>query len=85
MPILTLPQNTTTIADMADSRELVCPRAPLELSGALNAFHFEESTPMIGREYLKVDIVKDILDAENGDALVRDLAITSMSRYEGLG
>lgn len=51
-------------------------RLPLELSGALSPFQFEESTPTIGREYVDVDIVKDILDSENGDALVRDLAIT---------
>lgn len=52
-------------------------RLPLELSGALSSFQFEESTPTIGREYFDVDIVEDILDSENGDALVRDLAITS--------
>jgi hypothetical protein len=49
----------------------------LELSGALDAFQFEESTPTIGREYLGVDIVKDILESKDADALIRDLAITS--------
>lgn len=55
-------------------------RLPLGLSGSLGSFRFEESTPTIGREYFDVNLVKDILDAEDGDALVRDLAITSKSR-----
>jgi hypothetical protein len=62
---------------MAHSNEPSYHRLPLELSGALDSFQFEESTPAIGREYLNVDIVKDILDADNAKALVRDLAITS--------
>jgi hypothetical protein len=62
---------------MAHSIEPSYHRLPLELSGALDPFQFEESTPTIGREYLNVDIVKDILDADNAKALVRDLAITS--------
>lgn len=52
-------------------------RKPLTISGALDAFRYEETTPLIGREYLNVDIVKDILDSENADAMIRDLAITS--------
>lgn len=53
---------------------------PLELSGSLDSFRFEESTPTIGREYFDVNLVKDILDTEDADALVRDLAITSKLR-----
>lgn len=52
-------------------------REPLQSSGVLDHFRFEETTPTIGREYLDVDVVKDILLADNADALVRDLAITS--------
>ena len=37
-----------------------------------------QTTPLIGREYFEVDIVKDILDSEDADARIRDLAITSM-------
>jgi hypothetical protein len=69
---------------MTRSKESSYPRLPLELSGALDSFHFEESTPTIGREYFNVDIVKDILEAENEDALVRDLAITSESSQKTL-
>jgi hypothetical protein len=74
----------STQADMSTVRDpeahacdTVYPREPLELSGALDAFQFEESTPTIGREYLGVDIVKDILESKDADALIRDLAITS--------
>lgn len=49
---------------------------PLDLSGALESFEFEESTPAIGREYVNIDVVKDILEADNADELIRDLAIT---------
>lgn len=52
---------------------------PLLPSGALDKFTFEESTPVIGREYVDVNLVNDIINAENADDLIRDLAITSMS------
>ncbi|OKL62723.1 hypothetical protein UA08_01897 [Talaromyces atroroseus] len=53
---------------------------PLKLSGALNHFAFEETTPVIGREFLHVNIVDDLLRASNSDELVRDLAITISQR-----
>lgn len=52
---------------------------PLEPTGALDQFQFEESTTVIGREYPTVNIVDDILKAKNADDLLRDLAITSRS------
>lgn len=51
---------------------------PLQSSGALDNFAFEETTPAIGREYADVNIVDDLLHAPNSDELVRDLAIASM-------
>src|SRR4051794_31100643 len=54
-------------------------REPLSPSGALDRFKHEESTPVIGREYADVNLVDDIINAENSDELIRDLAITSMS------
>ncbi|KAJ5523867.1 hypothetical protein N7494_010517 [Penicillium frequentans] len=53
---------------------------PLKLSGALDQHEFEETTPVIGREFPKVNIVDDILNAPNADELVRDLAITISQR-----
>ena len=51
---------------------------PLKKSGALDAaFEFDDVTPTIGREYLRAQIVEDILNAPNADDLLRDLAITS--------
>jgi hypothetical protein len=51
---------------------------PLKQSGALEKFSYEETTPVIGREFLNVNIVDDLLNASNADELIRDLAITSM-------
>ncbi|CAN9099230.1 unnamed protein product [Alternaria alternata] len=55
--------------------------APQTKTGALDAgFKFEETTPVIGREYPDVNIVEDILNASNADDLIRDLAITISER-----
>lgn len=54
-------------------------REPLSPSGAFDRFEHVESTPVIGREYANVDLVNDVLNAENSDELIRDLAITSTS------
>ena len=61
---------------LVDEKPVVYPR-PLKASGSLDKFAFEESTPVIGREYPTLNIVDDILNAPNSDELVRDLAITS--------
>ena len=56
--------------------------APLKKSGSLDKkFRSEETTPIIGREYIDVNIVDDLLNAEDGDDLLRDLAITSMLKH----
>lgn len=52
---------------------------PLKLSGALDQFTFEDTTPVIGREFVNVNIVDDLLKAPNSDELLRDVAITSES------
>ncbi|KAL1847176.1 hypothetical protein Plec18170_008740 [Paecilomyces lecythidis] len=53
---------------------------PLKASGSLDKFPFEETTPVIGREFPSVNIVDDILNAPDSDKLVRDLAITISQR-----
>lgn len=50
---------------------------PLQSSGSLEQFSYEDTTPAIGREFFKVNIVDDLIKADNADALLRDLAITS--------
>ena len=52
-------------------------REPLKLSGALDNFGWEDATPVIGREFPTLNIVDDLLNANNADELLRDLAITS--------
>ncbi|KAK0255090.1 hypothetical protein LTS09_009846 [Friedmanniomyces endolithicus] len=52
---------------------------PLKPSGALDRFEHEDTTPVIGREYPHVNLVDDLLNVENADELVKDLAI-SISR-----
>jgi hypothetical protein len=53
-------------------------RQPQKASGVLDSsFEFEETTPVIGREYPAVNIVDDVLNAFNADELIHDLAVTS--------
>lgn len=51
-------------------------REPLKLNGALDKFEHFDVTPIIGREYVDVDLV-EWMKAPNADELLRDLAITS--------
>lgn len=44
-------------------------------TGALDKYEFVDVTPVIGREYPNVQLT-DLLNAENADELVRELAIT---------
>ena len=54
------------------------PREPLKLNGALDQFESFDVTPIIGREFVDVNL-KEWLEAPNSDELIRDLAITSTS------
>jgi hypothetical protein len=51
-------------------------KEPLKLAGALDHLEHFDVTPVIGREYVNVDLV-ELLRASNSDELLRDLAITS--------
>lgn len=53
---------------------------PLKLTGALDKFTYDDTTPTIGREFSNINIVDDLLNAENADELIRDLAITISQR-----
>ena len=66
-------------APSSDSKPQSVRREPLKLSGALDKFAPEDTTPLIGREFLNVNIVDDLLNATDADELLRDLAITSKS------
>ncbi|EXJ81275.1 hypothetical protein A1O3_07565 [Capronia epimyces CBS 606.96] len=54
-------------------------REPLKLSGALDRFRQFDVTPVIGREFVDVDLA-EWLRAPNSDELLRDLAITVSRR-----
>ncbi|KAK4442208.1 taurine dioxygenase [Podospora aff. communis PSN243] len=54
-------------------------KEPLKLSGVLDQFTAFDVTPVIGREFVGVDLVK-WLRAPNSDELLRDLAITVSQR-----
>lgn len=54
---------------------------PLQQSGALEQFAYEDNTPVIGREFPHLNVVNDLLNSPNADALIRDLAITSKKTY----
>jgi hypothetical protein len=51
-------------------------KEPLKLSGALDHLEHFDVTPIIGREFIGVNLAK-WLRAPNSDELIRDLAITS--------
>ncbi|KAI0141694.1 TauD-domain-containing protein [Xylariaceae sp. FL1272] len=54
-------------------------REPLKLSGVLEQFKYFDKTPVIGREFVDVDLA-EWLRAPNSDELLRDLAITISRR-----
>lgn len=54
-------------------------REPLKYSGALDSYDFFEVTPCLGREYPKLGI-RDMLNAPNSDAMIRDFAIIVSTR-----
>lgn len=65
------------ITPKADEQKHHAPQ-PLSVSTALDSkFKFEELTPVIGREYPTLNLVDEVINAENSDELIRDLAITS--------
>jgi hypothetical protein len=51
---------------------------PFKPTGILDSFGFEEVTPIIGREFPSLNIVNDLLNTDNADELLRELAITSI-------
>ncbi|KAI1770513.1 taurine catabolism dioxygenase [Hypoxylon cercidicola] len=54
--------------------------SPWNLTGALEKFAYEDTTPAIGREFPDVNIVDDLLNASDADEAIRDLAITISQR-----
>ena len=60
-------------------------REPIKSTGALDQYEHFEVTPVIGREYVNVNLL-ELLRAPNSDDLIRELALISECQYvaEGL-
>lgn len=52
---------------------------PMKYTGSLEHLEYVEVTPIIGREYTKAKI-KDLLNAENAEEQLRDLAVIISER-----
>lgn len=52
---------------------------PLAYSGSLDSFLQSDLTPVIGREYERLQVA-DLLASKNSDTLIRDLAVTISKR-----
>lgn len=52
--------------------------SPLKSSGSLDGFKQINLTPVIGTEFVDVNIVDDIINATNSEERIRDLAIKSV-------
>jgi hypothetical protein len=50
----------------------MAPRAPMQISGALNGLQYQDVTPLLGRDYPNLQLSSIVDD----DAKIRDLAIT---------
>ncbi|KAF7188977.1 putative alpha-ketoglutarate-dependent sulfonate dioxygenase [Pseudocercospora fuligena] len=55
-------------------------REPIRPSGSLDSFSYDDTTPVIGREYYDVNIVEVFLNASNVEERLRDLAYIISSR-----
>ncbi|KAK4043313.1 hypothetical protein C8A01DRAFT_43799 [Parachaetomium inaequale] len=73
------PAQTSNGPDDALPERLENHKEPLKLAGALDHLEHFDVTPVIGREYVNVDLV-ELLRAPNSDELLRDLAITISQR-----
>ncbi|KAF2252218.1 putative TfdA family taurine dioxygenase [Trematosphaeria pertusa] len=70
---------TITAVGQAPETQPTPAREPLQLKGALDQYKSFDVTPVIGREFVDVNL-KEWLRAPNSDDLIRDLAITISQR-----
>ncbi|KAF2015813.1 taurine catabolism dioxygenase [Aaosphaeria arxii CBS 175.79] len=72
-------ETTTEVNQKQAETQSAYPREPLQLKGALDSYKSFDVTPVIGREFVDVNL-KEWLRAPNSDELIRDLAITISQR-----
>lgn len=78
----TMPGNEHKASDSSAEMFRQSSRAPVKLSGAIEHLRSEDLTPAIGREYYDVNIVDDLMNAENSDDRLRDLALASKRHHD---
>ncbi|KAI1452660.1 taurine catabolism dioxygenase [Annulohypoxylon moriforme] len=79
-PAITIHEPVGPLVSLPFSHDTTHHCSPLTPRGALDKFTYEDTTPSIGREFLNVNIVNDLINASNSDELIRDLAITISER-----
>ncbi|OSX61942.1 hypothetical protein POSPLADRAFT_1074370 [Postia placenta MAD-698-R-SB12] len=70
---------TTTLTETFSKLSVRASTEPLKPTGALDKYDFVDITPVIGREYPNVQLT-DLLNAEDADELIRELAIIVSQR-----
>lgn len=68
-------QHASTLKD-EDATQNV--RKPVQATGVLEGFDHEDLTPAIGRAFHNVNIIDDLMNAEDADARLRELSLISM-------
>lgn len=53
-------------------------KEPLKSKGSLDRYESIDVTPIIGTEYTDLNIVDELINGQNADQLLRDLAIKSI-------
>lgn len=81
MSTISLPAQTETLVNgstAAGSLSLRGSTLPLKSTGVLDKYSHFDNTPTIGRQFDELQLT-DLLDAENSDELIKELAIISAS------
>lgn len=75
----TITETTTAVACQIQQATSSAHREPLKPTGALEKFEHFDVTPAIGREFPTINL-KELLESPDSDELLKELAVTSMSR-----
>jgi hypothetical protein len=68
VPHVSTPKHENATQDM---------RKSVQATGILDSLSYEDLTPAIGRAFEDVNIIDDIMNAENADDRLRELALIS--------
>lgn len=76
MPVAIENANFPTILQGANERSFPRFSQPLQYTGSLDLYDYQDLTPAIGREYSGIQI-EHVLKSDQRDQQIRDLAVTS--------